>query len=116
MQALEQGDAEQGFELAKPPESIIVGDIVRLTEGSMDIVECFDPETNTCPLIGVCRLSRALRRASEAFMDVLDELTVADIASNRDQLIGRIVPLLPLETLDARRADDSKAILRSRGR
>lgn len=79
-----------GFRLARPPESIVVGDVVRLTEGDLDLVECFNPETNTCPLLGVCRLSRKLREATAAFMAVLDDLTIADIAANRGQLMARI--------------------------
>lgn len=82
-----------GFRLAKPAEEIIVGDVVRLTEGPLDLVECFNPENNTCPLIGICKLSRALQDATRAFMAVLDDLTLADIASNRSDLLARIAPL-----------------------
>ncbi|WP_372573550.1 Rrf2 family transcriptional regulator [Ruegeria jejuensis] len=82
-----------GFRLGKPAEEIVIGDIVRLTEGPLDLVECFNPEKNTCPLIGICKLSRALQRATRAFMDVLDDLTLADIAANRDDLLVRIAPL-----------------------
>ena len=79
-----------GFRLARPPETITVGEVVRLTEGDLDLVECFNPETNTCPLLGVCRLSRKLREATAAFMAVLDDLTIADIAANKGQLMARI--------------------------
>lgn len=89
-----------GFQLAKPAKTIVVGDVIRLTEGQMDVVECFNPETNTCPLIGVCKLSRAIQEATAAFMEVLDELTIADIASNKVQLLNRIAPLQPLDTLE----------------
>ena len=89
-----------GFQLAVPANKIVVGDVVRLTEGAMEVVECFNPETNTCPLIGVCKLSRAFQQARDAFMAVLDDLTIADIASNKTQLLNRIAPLYPLEHLD----------------
>jgi Rrf2 family nitric oxide-sensitive transcriptional repressor len=79
-----------GFRLARPAETIVVGEVVRITEGKLDLVECFNPDTNTCPLIGICNLSSALKRAAQAFMQVLDELTVADIAANRAQLLDRI--------------------------
>ncbi len=82
-----------GFRLARPAEEIIVGDVVRLTEGPLELVECFNPEHNTCPLIGICKLSRALQEATRAFMAVLDDLTLADIASNRSDLLARIAPL-----------------------
>jgi len=82
-----------GFRLARAPEAITVGEVVRLTEGPIELVECFNSETNTCPLIGICKLSQAFGRATRAFLDVLDGVTIADIASNRDQLLGRIAPL-----------------------
>ncbi|MFD1911890.1 Rrf2 family transcriptional regulator [Halodurantibacterium flavum] len=79
-----------GFRLARPAEEIVVGNVIRLTEGPLDVVECFNPEKNTCPLIGICKLSRALREATKAFMEVLDDLTLADIASNKSELLSRI--------------------------
>ncbi|MEO0912307.1 MAG: Rrf2 family transcriptional regulator [Pseudomonadota bacterium] len=85
-----------GFQLARPATEIRVGDVVRLTEGDLDIVECFNPETNTCPLINICRLSRALHEATRAFMAVLDDHTIADIAANRGALVSRIDAALAL--------------------
>jgi len=82
-----------GFRLARPAEEIAIGDVVRLTEGPLDLVECFNPDNNTFPLIGVCKLSRALQEATHAFMAVLDNLTLADITSNRGDLLARIAPL-----------------------
>lgn len=79
-----------GFRLARPASDIRVGDVVRMTEGDLDLVECFNAETNTCPLIGICRLSRAFQEARRAFMDVLDGVTIADIASNRGDILSRI--------------------------
>ncbi|MFN3970148.1 MAG: RrF2 family transcriptional regulator [Gemmobacter sp.] len=79
-----------GLRLARPADAIIVGDVIRLTEGPMDLVECFSAERNTCKLRGVCRLSSALHEATRAFMAVLDDLTVADIAVNRGDLLERL--------------------------
>ncbi len=93
-----------GFRLARPAEEIIVGDVVRLTEGPMELVECFNPTRNTCPLIGICKLSRALQEATRAFMAVLDDLTLADIASNRGDLLARIAPLEDGITMPVRSA------------
>lgn len=82
-----------GFRLARPPEEIIVGEVIRITEGPLDVVECFNPKKNTCPLMGICILSRKIQEATAAFMAVLDDLTIADIAANRGQLMDRIAPL-----------------------
>jgi len=82
-----------GFRLARAAEEITVGEVVRLTEGPFELVECFNSETNTCPLIGICKLSKTFAQATRAFLEVLDGVTIADIAANRDQLLDRIVPL-----------------------
>lgn len=79
-----------GFRLGRAPEDIVVGEVIRLTEGRLDVVECMDPEINTCVLIDICKLSTAMSKAAAAFMAVLDEITIADIASNRGQLLTRI--------------------------
>ncbi|WP_108483173.1 RrF2 family transcriptional regulator [Oceaniglobus ichthyenteri] len=88
-----------GFRLSRPADQIIVGDVIRITEGPLDVVECFNPAKNTCPLIGICVLSKKMQEATAAFMAVLDDLTVADISANRGQLMARIAPL-DIPTLD----------------
>lgn len=99
-----------GFQLSRPANTIVVGDVIRLTEGKLDVVECFDPKTNTCPLIGVCKLSRALQQATVAFMSVLDDLTIADIASNKAQLLNKIAPLYPLDHLQTGNPPESDRV------
>jgi Rrf2 family nitric oxide-sensitive transcriptional repressor len=79
-----------GFRLARRPEQITLGEVVRLTEAPIELVECFDAETNTCPLRGVCRLSTALDEGLKAFLAVLDGVTVADLAGNRGELEARL--------------------------
>lgn len=79
-----------GLRLARPADEIVVGDVVRLTEGPLDLVECFSADRNTCKLRGICRLSAKLHEATQAFMAVLDDLTVAEIALNRDDLLARL--------------------------
>lgn len=79
-----------GFRLARRPEEITVGEVLRVTEGNFELVECFNPATNSCPLIGICRLSRAIGEAMAAFIAVLDRVTIADIASNKRGLLTRL--------------------------
>lgn len=67
-----------GFRLDKAPGEINVGGLVRRTEATWDLVECFDGATNTCPISPACGLKRALERAQRAFLSVLDEHTLAD--------------------------------------
>jgi Rrf2 family nitric oxide-sensitive transcriptional repressor len=78
--------------LARPADQITVGEVVRWTEAPLELVECFNPETNTCPLGGVCHLSRGIQRALRAFLSVLDDMTIADITVNRGILLDRLSP------------------------
>lgn len=79
-----------GMRLARPADQITVGEVVRWTEGPIELVECFNPQTNTCPLAGVCHLSRGIQRALRAFLSVLDDMTIADITLNRGILLDRL--------------------------
>lgn len=76
-----------GFRLARPAESISLGEIIRRTEDGFALVECFEQATNTCPLMDRCRLRPALLRATEAFLATLDAFTLADISDNGDEIL-----------------------------
>jgi Rrf2 family transcriptional regulator, nitric oxide-sensitive transcriptional repressor len=68
-----------GMRLAHDPAKINVGAVVRACEDDLRIVECFDPETNTCPIAAVCALPAVLDEALAAFIAVLDRYTLADL-------------------------------------
>jgi Rrf2 family nitric oxide-sensitive transcriptional repressor len=72
-----------GVSLARDAESIRLGDVMRSAETNMRVVECFDPKTNTCPIISSCRLQPVLAEALNAFMAVLDRYTLADLLDRR---------------------------------
>ena len=67
-----------GLRLAKDPASTRLGEVVRLIEDDMGLVECFREES-TCPLTAGCHLARALDQARSAFIASLDEHTLADL-------------------------------------
>jgi Rrf2 family nitric oxide-sensitive transcriptional repressor len=68
-----------GFRLNRAPGEINVGALVRRTEPTWDVVECFNGDTNTCPIAPACGLKGALKRAQRAFLAVLDDCTLADL-------------------------------------
>ncbi|MEK7321925.1 MAG: Rrf2 family transcriptional regulator [Pseudomonadota bacterium] len=75
-----------GIGLARPPEEIVIGDVVRHTEVNFNLVECFNRELNTCPIAMACVLKGTLHEAQRAFMAVLDKNTLADVLTNSDWL------------------------------
>jgi Rrf2 family transcriptional regulator, nitric oxide-sensitive transcriptional repressor len=75
-----------GLQLAAHTPATRIGEIVRYTEFSRALAECFTPPTNTCPITAVCHLKPVLYRAQKAFFDVLDGVTVQEIARNPAEL------------------------------
>jgi Rrf2 family nitric oxide-sensitive transcriptional repressor len=75
-----------GISLSRPPEQISIGDVIRKTEPSSDLVECFNLETATCPIISSCGLKPWLAKANHAFFEALMNVTVADVTRNRQKL------------------------------
>lgn len=83
-----------GFRLARAPEQVRVGHLVRQTEGSLALVECFDRATNTCPLARACGLKGVLAEAFEGFFAVLDRHTLADLVAE-PRWAARVAMLAP---------------------
>lgn len=75
-----------GLKLARPPNKIGLGQVVREVEEDFTMVECFDPKINKCAITGPCRLRGALSRALKAYLAVLDEYTLADLAIDHPML------------------------------
>jgi Rrf2 family nitric oxide-sensitive transcriptional repressor len=80
-----------GFTLARPPEAISLGAVVRATEPDFALVECF-ATGNACLITRRCRLPEVLNEALGAFVGTLDRYTLADIALGKSAFAspGRI--------------------------
>lgn len=68
-----------GMRLMKPAVEISLGAVVRATETDFDMVECFNPALNACRLSSHCRLKGVLGSATQAYLAVLDGMTLADL-------------------------------------
>ena len=77
-----------GLRLAKPVESIGLADVISITEPDMAIVACFKPVDAPCAIFPSCVLKRALAKARDAFMAVLEDYTLADLVAPRAGLAG----------------------------
>jgi Rrf2 family nitric oxide-sensitive transcriptional repressor len=75
-----------GLLLARPAETIRVGDVVRDLEDDLRLVECFPASTSACRIEPACVLKRSLEDALRAFMDVLDQVSLADLLKSRHRL------------------------------
>lgn len=80
-----------GLRLARAPEQIRVGEVVRRTEGKMALVECFDPRESLCRIEPACGLRFVLKEALEAFLRTLDRYTLADLVARRRKPLARLL-------------------------
>jgi Rrf2 family nitric oxide-sensitive transcriptional repressor len=81
-----------GVSLARETHQIRIGDVVRSAEVNLRIVECFDANTNTCPILAACELKSVLGEALDSFLSVLDGYTLADLLTGRRGLrLGKIL-------------------------
>jgi len=67
-----------GLALAKRPNRIRLGDVLRATEPDFALVECLSAE-NHCVITARCRLRGVLQEARTAFLRTLDRYTLADL-------------------------------------
>ncbi|MCP4329830.1 MAG: Rrf2 family transcriptional regulator [Alphaproteobacteria bacterium] len=78
-----------GMKLAHEPVDINVGEVVRRTEKGLEIIDC---AALNCRLEPACRLKTALDRARDAFVEVLDGYSLADLLIERDALAALLEP------------------------
>lgn len=83
-----------GITLAMEPQQIVVGEVVRHTEGAPMPAECFGTSPHQCRIERICNLKGVLQEAVDAFYRVLDRYTLADMAQNRSAL-ARVLFIQP---------------------
>jgi len=72
-----------GLVLARPAAAINIGTVVRATEDNFTLVECFDGASNSCVVAPACQLKQPFREAVQAFLNVLDRYTLADMVGSK---------------------------------
>ena len=78
-----------GVRLGRPATEISVGDVVRHTEGTFDLVDC-----GSCVIAPACALTSALHEARAAFMAVLDGYSLADLVEDRKRGLRELLASL----------------------
>lgn len=75
-----------GIRLGRPADKITLFDVVKVTEDNFSMAECFDSDVTECPLVDSCGLNSALRKALNAFFDVLSQYSIHDLVVARPQI------------------------------
>ena len=73
-----------GYSLRKAPEEYTVGDILRLTEGSLAPVACVEEE-GSCEREVDCVTVEVWKRLNQAISDVVDHITLADLVALQEE-------------------------------
>lgn len=68
-----------GYMLAKSPDKITVGDVLRITEGSLAPVSCLDDEVNQCERSVNCMTLPVWQGLFDTVTEYLDSITLQDI-------------------------------------
>lgn len=73
--------AHGGYELARPPDQVKVGEIYRVMEGPVAPMSCVSEESDedACPMIDGCATRIVWLRVRDSIIDVLDSTTLADL-------------------------------------
>lgn len=87
-----------GMRLARRPELINIGLVVRDTEENMDIAECFGTGGSNCFLLPACVLKTALTEARQSFLATLDLYHLSDLLA-KQKAPPALAALQPLNRL-----------------
>ena len=77
--------AQGGYKLAKAPSQYTVGEILRLTEGTLSPVDCVDQDPVECPRSADCPTLPIWRHLSEIVNEYLDSVTLQDILDQQQK-------------------------------
>ena len=74
-----------GLTLARAPEDINIGQVVRALKADAPVVECFGSD-QSCKIMPACGLRTPLQEAQEAFFAALDRYSLSDVTRSRQRL------------------------------
>jgi Rrf2 family transcriptional regulator, nitric oxide-sensitive transcriptional repressor len=74
-----------GLRLARAPNTVNIGEMIRNCEGEAGLLPCLDEE-DTCCIQPSCKLMGILREAQVAMFAVLDQYTLSDLLCQQEPL------------------------------
>ena len=73
-----------GYRLTRPAADYSVGEILRLTEGSLAPVTCLESEENPCPRAGECTTLPMWQKLDDLINTYLNSVSLSDLLSQTD--------------------------------
>lgn len=77
-----------GYQLAKSPAEYTIGDILRVTEGSLAPIACLDDPVNQCPRRSICPTLGFWEGLDKVVNDYVDSVTLQDLLDRQLDLNG----------------------------
>lgn len=77
-----------GYKLAKSSDKYTVGEILKLTEGSLAPVSCLDQNPNQCDRCGECITLPVWQGLHNVIDEYLESITLQDILDNSAEMAG----------------------------
>ena len=79
-----------GYELAKDPAAVKIGQIIRILDGPIAPVPCVSQtayrKCDECPHEDICAIRFVMRDVREAIANILDKTSLADLSKNEQRL------------------------------
>ncbi|HUY98851.1 MAG TPA: Rrf2 family transcriptional regulator [Thermomicrobiaceae bacterium] len=77
--------AHGGYQLARPPEEVCVGEVYRVMEGPIAPMSCVteDGDADLCPMIDGCATRAVWVKVRDSIAEALDSTTLADLLRRR---------------------------------
>ncbi len=68
-----------GYQIARPPSTITLKDVIEAIEGPMALIECRDPRKGECAQYCGCTIQRPLQVVQQRIEELLGQTTVGDL-------------------------------------
>jgi Rrf2 family protein len=78
-----QRGSQGGYKMTREPKDYTIGDILRVTEGSMAPVACLEDEVNDCPRVNACPTIKFWKGFYKTINDYMDNTTLEDLMNER---------------------------------
>jgi len=74
-----------GYMLAKDASHVTVGQVLRITEGSISTIRCLEDEINQCNRVQFCKTLPMWTGLNQVIADYLDSVTLQDMIEQYDE-------------------------------
>ena len=86
--------ANGGYKLARDPRQVSALEVIRAIDGPIILMSCFTGQKK-CGQSGTCTVREPLRRVHQGILNLLENITISDMAQDEAEDAGAVLPVLP---------------------